>query len=95
MRSKILKFKVLHFKFAYESFYGLLHIGINRYHHIYNHKVTMAWSKGIECARHEVVGFRACLVRKNFQDSSSHRIFGRMHEALNIDENKTNCTVYL
>jgi len=31
---------------------------------------------------------RPCLVRKNFQDSPSHRIFGRMHEALNIDENK-------
>ena len=28
------------------------------------------------------------LVRKNFQDSPSHRIFGRMHEALNICENK-------
>ena len=31
---------------------------------------------------------RLCLVRKNFQDFSSHRIFDRMHEALNIDENK-------
>jgi len=31
---------------------------------------------------------RPCLVRKNFQDSPSHRIFGRMHGALNIDENK-------
>jgi len=31
---------------------------------------------------------RPCLVRKNFQDSPSHRIFGRMYEALNIDENK-------
>jgi len=31
---------------------------------------------------------RPCLVRKKFQDSSSHRIFGRMHGALNIDENK-------
>ena len=29
-----------------------------------------------------------CLVNKNFQDSSSHRIFGRMYRALNIDENK-------
>jgi len=29
-----------------------------------------------------------CLVRKNFQDSPSHRIFGRMYGALNIDENK-------
>jgi hypothetical protein len=26
--------------------------------------------------------------RKNFQDSLSHRIFGRMYGALNIDENK-------
>jgi len=31
---------------------------------------------------------RSCLIRKNFQDSPSHRIFGRMHGALNIDENK-------
>ena len=31
---------------------------------------------------------RPCLVRKNFQDSPLHRIFGRMHGALNIDENK-------
>jgi len=31
---------------------------------------------------------RPCLVRKNFQDSPSHRIFGRMHGALNIDKNK-------
>ena len=31
---------------------------------------------------------RPCLIRKNFQDSPSHRIFGRIHEALNIDENK-------
>jgi len=29
-----------------------------------------------------------CLVRKIFQDSPSHRIFGRMHEVLNIDKNK-------
>jgi hypothetical protein len=29
-----------------------------------------------------------CLVRKKFQDFSSHRIFGRIHRALNIDENK-------
>ena len=32
--------------------------------------------------------FRPCLVRKNFQDSSPHRIFGRMHGELYIDENK-------
>jgi len=31
---------------------------------------------------------RLCLVRKNFQDSPSHRIFDRMHGALNKDENK-------
>ena len=31
---------------------------------------------------------RPCLVRKNFQDFPSHRIFGRMHGALNTDENK-------
>ena len=29
------------------------------------------------------------------QDSLSHRIFGRMYGALNIDKNKTNCTIYL
>jgi len=28
------------------------------------------------------------LVRKNFQDSPSHRIFGHIHEALNKDKNK-------
>ena len=32
--------------------------------------------------------FRPGLVRKNFQDFPSHRIFGRMHGALNINENK-------
>ena len=32
--------------------------------------------------------FQPCLVRKNFQDSLSHQIFGRMHGALNIDKNK-------
>jgi len=31
---------------------------------------------------------RPRLVRKNFQDSPSHRIFGRMHGVLNIDKNK-------
>jgi hypothetical protein len=31
---------------------------------------------------------RPCLVRKNFQDSPSHRIFGRMHGVLNKDNNK-------
>jgi len=31
---------------------------------------------------------RPCLVRKNFQDFPSYRIFGRMYGALNIDENK-------
>jgi hypothetical protein len=29
-----------------------------------------------------------CLVRKNFQDFPSHRILGRMHVALNKDNNK-------
>jgi hypothetical protein len=28
-------------------------------------------------------------IDKNFQNSPSHRIFERMHEALNIDKNKT------
>ena len=31
---------------------------------------------------------RACLVRKFFQDSPSHRILRHIHEALNIGENK-------
>jgi len=30
--------------------------------------------------------FRPCLVLKIFQDSSSHRIFGRIHRALNINK---------
>ena len=30
-----------------------------------------------------------CLVRKNFQNSPSHRILRHMHGALNIDENKS------
>jgi hypothetical protein len=30
---------------------------------------------------------------QNFSDSSSHRIFKHMYEALNIDKNKTNYTV--
>ena len=30
---------------------------------------------------------RPCLLRKKFQDPS-HQIFGRMHKALNTDENK-------
>jgi hypothetical protein len=34
---------------------------------------------------------RPCLVPKNFQDSPSHRMFGYMHEVLNVDE-KTNYT---
>jgi hypothetical protein len=31
---------------------------------------------------------------KIFQDSPSHQIFRRMHEILNIDEKKTNRTVW-
>jgi len=31
---------------------------------------------------------RPCLVRKNFQDSPSHRISSRMHGTLKIDKNK-------
>jgi len=34
------------------------------------------------------VQLRPCLVRKNFQNFVSHRIFGRIHGVLNIDENK-------
>jgi len=36
----------------------------------------------------ETPSVRPCLVRKNFQNFPSHRIFVRMHGALNIDENK-------
>ena len=32
---------------------------------------------------------------KTFQDFSSHRILGHMHESLDIDEKKTKCTVCL
>jgi hypothetical protein len=32
---------------------------------------------------------------KSFQNSPSHRILHHMHRVLNIDENKTNYTVYL
>jgi len=35
-----------------------------------------------------VMIIRPCLIRKNFQDFPSHRIFSRMHGALNINENK-------
>ena len=35
-----------------------------------------------------IAEYWSCLVHKNFQDSSSHRIFGRMHGALNIGKNK-------
>jgi len=31
---------------------------------------------------------KALFSSKNFQDSPSHQIFGRMHGALNIDQNK-------
>jgi hypothetical protein len=34
------------------------------------------------------LNIRPYLVRKNFQDFPSNRIFGRMYRALNIDENK-------
>ena len=39
--------------------------------------------------------FTSTLKSNFFQDSPSYRIFRRMHEVLNIDENiKTNCTVW-
>jgi hypothetical protein len=46
----------------------------------YNKKTELSFCK--------LVIQRHCLVRKNFQDFPSHQIFGRMHEALNIDKNK-------
>jgi hypothetical protein len=36
---------------------------------------------------------RPRLVPKFFGFCPPHRIFGRMHGALNVDEKKTNCTV--
>jgi hypothetical protein len=47
----------------------------------------MEWH-GPRIFMYALLKLRPCLVSKNFQDSSSHQIFGRMHEALNIDENK-------
>jgi hypothetical protein len=38
---------------------------------------------------------RPCLVFKNFLFVPSHRIFGCMYGALNIDKKITNCTVWL
>jgi hypothetical protein len=38
--------------------------------------------------QHSLSKLRPCLVRKNFQDSPSHRIFDHMHAALNKDKNK-------
>jgi hypothetical protein len=34
------------------------------------------------------------LVPKNFQDFLSHQMLGHMHGALNVDEKKTNYTVW-
>jgi hypothetical protein len=49
------------------------------------HRVTGTGTPQSRSLSHHI---RPCLVRKNFQDSPSHRIFGRMHGALNKDKNK-------
>jgi len=59
--------------------------------HMYMHtpvntKLDFSWL--INTVSRQLESVRPCLVLKIFQDSSSHRIFGRMHGALNIDENK-------
>jgi hypothetical protein len=41
---------------------------------------------GETVAKENLVKQGACLVPKNFQDFPSHRIFRRMHEALNINK---------
>jgi hypothetical protein len=44
-----------------------------------------------ECEAEYLVSARqltSCLVPKNFQNFLSHRMFGHMHEVLNIDEKK-------
>jgi len=47
---------------------------------------TLLCSLGIFLGRYKF--YMPCLVRKKFKHSPSHRIFGRMHGTLNIDENK-------
>jgi hypothetical protein len=42
----------------------------------------------------EKILIRPCLVSKNFQDFPSHRMFGHIHGTLNVDEKKTNYTVW-
>jgi hypothetical protein len=39
--------------------------------------------------------FRSFKLPKFLQDSTSHRIFGRMHGALNVGKKITNCIVCL
>jgi hypothetical protein len=39
--------------------------------------------------------FSSFKISKILQDSPSHQIFGRMHEALNVGKKITNCTVCL
>jgi hypothetical protein len=53
--------------------------------------IFLLWQPGMSRLDHMLpasdINFaRACLVLKIFQDFPSHRIFGRMHEALNIDK---------
>jgi len=49
------------------------------------YSARIVWCLSAFCTRRDLW---PCLVLKNFQDSSSHRIFDRMHEVLNIIENK-------
>jgi len=61
-------------------------------------QVVLAFEKSIR--KQDVLGslhalFSSPQKLKFFQDSLSHQILRHMYGALNIDENKTNCTVCL
>jgi len=55
----------------------------------YLEKENVFWSGNVWPQAYAMqAGFRARLVSKKFGFCPSHRIFGRMHGALNIDEKK-------
>ena len=55
----------------------------------YLEKENVFWSGNVWPQAYAMqAGFRARLVSKKFGYCPSHRIFGRMHGALNIDEKK-------
>jgi len=51
-------------------------------------QIVRVTCRGHPCLKQKKLQSGPCLVRKNFQDSLSNRIFGCMHGALNIDKNK-------